>query len=524
VNKFNYRFSASYITGSHAFKTGYYLQRYDLGREGAYNDPNQIHGARDYTFRNQVPVSVRIWAVPYEVVENSTAVGIFAQDQWTVKKLTLNLGVRYDSFNASVPAHHLPAGPFVPARDFPAVSNVPDWRNVNPRLGVAYDVFGNGKTAVKVSLGKYVQADGMPRRNTFNPVLQNNTTTRTWNNANKDFVVHGDPLNPMANGELGPSTNLSFGQSILNTRPDPAWYKGFDVRPYNWEFSTSVQRELAANVGMNVAYFRRWFGNFEVTHNLATAASDYDTFCITAPVDARLPGSGGQQICGLFDLKPSKVGQIDTIVTSGNNYGKSTEAWNGLDVSLNARLGKGVLMQGGVSTGKTVTDKCEVAKAVPESNISGSTVTPLVYCHNETPFLTQVKGLATYTLPWHQINLAATLQNRPGPSINANYVASNAQVAPSLGRNLSSGSNVTVSVVPPNTLYTDRMNQLDFRVGKTFMVGRVRVQGSVDFFNALNGNAILLENSSYGSTGATWRVPQAVLPARLTKLEVKVDF
>src|SRR5882672_2259822 len=112
VNKYNYRFATSYITGSHAFKAGYYMQRYYLGREGAYTDLEQIHGARDYTFRDRVPQSVRIWAVPFEVVEHTISTALFAQDQWTVKQLTLNLGLRYENAVGTVPAHHLPAGYF----------------------------------------------------------------------------------------------------------------------------------------------------------------------------------------------------------------------------------------------------------------------------------------------------------------------------------------------------------------------------------------------------------------------------
>jgi len=146
VNKYNYRLATSYITGSHAFKTGFYMTKVNLGREGNYNNLDQIHAGRDYTFRNAVPQSVRIWAVPFELVENTTGTSLFAQDQWTTKQLTLNLGLRYESFVGSVPAHHLPAGYFVPARDFPAVSHSPSWKNLDPRMGVSYDLKGDGKT------------------------------------------------------------------------------------------------------------------------------------------------------------------------------------------------------------------------------------------------------------------------------------------------------------------------------------------------------------------------------------------
>src|SRR5206468_8280104 len=146
VTKYNSRFGMSYITGSHAFKTGFSLQRYYLGRAGRYTDINQINQARSYSFRNRVPVSVTIWATPFEFLEHTRGLGLFVQDQWTLRKLTLNLGLRYDASNGTVPAQQLPAGIFVPARDFPEVKNTPNWKNLNPRLGASYDVFGTGKT------------------------------------------------------------------------------------------------------------------------------------------------------------------------------------------------------------------------------------------------------------------------------------------------------------------------------------------------------------------------------------------
>src|SRR2546427_4925780 len=298
VNKYNYRFATSYITGSHAFKAGYYMTQIDLGREGAYNDLDQIHGARDYTFRNTVPQSVRIWAVPFELVENTTGTSLFAQDQWTVKQLTLNLGLRYESYVGKIPAHHLPAGSFVPARDFQAVNNPPNWKNLDPRLGVSYDLTGDGKTAIKASLGRFVPfttaASNNPAAN------QAASATRNWTDTNGNYVPDCvlDASIPGANGECGPLSDTTFGQVRAdNTRYADDALTGFNKQLSDWQGLVSVQQQFRTGMALNVGYFRTWYSNFLITDNQAVTAANYTPYCITAPVDGRLARGGGNQIC-----------------------------------------------------------------------------------------------------------------------------------------------------------------------------------------------------------------------------------
>jgi hypothetical protein len=153
------------------------------------------------------------------------------------------------------------------------------------------------------------------------------------------------------------------------------------------------------------------------------------------------------------------------------------------------------------------------------------------FCRERGRFLSQFKLLGAYTLPW-QVQLAGTFQRVPGQEIMANYVASNAQMAPSLGRNLSAcpaptgacTATVTINLIEPKTLYGERTNQFDIRVANAFTVNRVRMQGSLDLYNAINANAVLQLNNTYGSNGASWLVPQAILNGRLVKFDVQVNF
>ena len=189
----------------------------------------------------------------------------------------------------------------------------------------------------------------------------NPSTSRSWTD-NGDFIVQGDPLNPLANGELGPSSNRNFGKTIVTTTLDPAIARGFGKRPYNWDLSAGVQHELRPQVSVSTMLFYRWFGNFglgssNVTENRAYTPADFTSYCITVPLDSRLPGGGGNTLCGLFDLDPAKapVGQIDNVLTRARDEYKH---WTGVDLTVNARLPRGLLLQGGLSTGKTTLDKC----------------------------------------------------------------------------------------------------------------------------------------------------------------------
>ena len=241
------------------------------------------------------------------------------------------------------------------------MENVPNWKDIEPRGGVAYDVSGNGKTAIKFSAGKYVAQHAIDIAVLNSPANAVSTRNpRTWTDVNGNSLPDGDLFNPAAQPELGASQNLSFGQPIITTVYDPARLNGWGKRDYNWMLSTSVQREVVPGVSLNAAFYHRWFGNFVVTDNLAATPFDYSPFCVTAPTDARLPGGGGNQVCGLFDLNPSKIGQVNNFSTLASNYGRQKSHYDGFDVTTNARLPHGATLQGGVSTGNAMTDNCDV--------------------------------------------------------------------------------------------------------------------------------------------------------------------
>jgi hypothetical protein len=503
--------SLSYVTGAHAFKFGFSDTWANVKSSSNSNASNLY-----YRFNNGIPNQITMYGTPTTGASQLNAeIGIFAQDRWTVKRLTLTVGVRYDQFNAGYPDQFLGPAPLQPTRNltFPGVTGI-NQKDVTARAGSAYDLFGNGKTALKVSVGKYV----MGVSNIGNPAGITNTVTRSWTDTNKNFIPDCVLLNLQLNGECGIVSSLNFGlpTSVAGFNNDTRF--GWGTRPYNWEFSTAVQQQVSQGVAVELGYYLRWFGNFQATQTTGLPATSYDTFSVTAPLDPRLPGGGGYTVAGFKNVNPAFVGQGTPFTNLSANLGGQFEHDQFIDLSVNARLRRGLLLQGGVSTGQNVTDNCNVLAAAPDVSLLTAP-----YCHVATNWMgqTQFKMLGTYQVPKADVTLAATMQSVPGPQLAANYVATSAQVQPSLGRPLSGGAaNVTVNLVAPGTLYGDRENELDFRLTKTvkFKILRVNING--DIYNVFNSSPIIQYNTAF----ASWLTPQRIMDGRLYKLSAQISF
>ena len=518
--------SMTYVTGSHSAKIGFDMQRGHFWR----GDNNNSTGGIWYTTNAGVPAFVTVQS-PVTGYQNNLNynLGIYMQDRWTMNRLTLGGGIRLDMQNEST--EPFTAGPhrWLPNRNvsFAAVENVPNWKDINPRISAAYDLFGNGKTAIKGSASRGVQQDSIGIALANNPATTLVTqTNRSWNDANRDFVPNCDLTNGAANGECGPWLVPNFGSANPATVYSPSIMNGWGVRPWNWEFSAGVQQQIVPRLSASIGYFRRVYGNFFITDNEALGPNDFTQYSVIAPANAGGVGgamgtlpNAGQTVTGIFDQNALVLNRF--VVKDASVYGDQKSHWDGVDVTLDARLRSGLFLQGGVSTGRTMTDNCAIAAQAPEVMTVAGVITPLAYCHQDLGWVPQYKALASYTLPYG-VRVSGTLQSLPGPLIVANniYNAGNRTTLTTLGRNFTLNQ-ANVQLITPGSAYGDRLNQVDLRFTKIVHVGRGSLDLDVDLYDAFNSDAVITEIPTFGGS---WRLPTTVIQPRFVKFQVRYDF
>jgi hypothetical protein len=549
VPNYTYRVAATYVTGTHAIKTGW------NDTFGYLNALNYGWNPVSYTFLNGNPSSLTQYIVPYPTKqEENHDFGMFVQDSWKLNRMSINGAIRYDWFKSSFPEQQLgPGGALVglAARNitFAAQDDI-NWKDISYRSGVVYDLRGDGKTAVRFAANKYLLGQTLNGLGTNpNPILTlQTTTTRSWSDANKNFNPDCDLTNKGANGECGAVAQQSFGSTNAAILYDPDVLTGWGHRPSNWEFSTGIQQQLPYRMSVDIGYFRRIWENFEIIDNTQVSATDFTQFNMTVPTDPRLPTSG-QQLT-YFNVVPAQFGKQTLYHTLSDKVGNEYEHWNGVDVVLNGRLNNGMRFQAGLSTGHATADNCAIVAQIPEMltfgsvNAAGPANAPgnqiaAQYCHEQEPWLTTFKAFESYTIPKVDVQIAATFRSLPGISgggnsigsgLAANFVATNAYLAANsnLGRNLAGTTtptqSATLQIVDPASVYLDRDNELDLRFGKVLKYRGLRATVNLDLFNALNKSTILTANAAYALTNNVWQAPTTITNPRLLKVSITLDL
>jgi hypothetical protein len=560
-NPNHWRASGSYVTGSHSVKVGY---------QGSLliNQTNRVRNPTllNYNFNQGNPVSFGMAIPNWQTADTTSVAALFVQDTWTRGRVTLQGALRFDRAWSWSPAEGngtTETSAINPAPiTFERTVSVSGYNDVTPRFGVAYDVFGNGKTAVKFNMGHYLDAatndSAYTRNNPSNRVVSAIPTaalqpSRGWTDNDGDRVVDCNLLNfgaqsPTTTGSVDTcaamtGNQLNFGNVGTGlTRVNPDTLHGWGVRENDWQWGVTLQQEVIPRVSVEVGYARRWFKGVTVTDNQARTPDQYDSYVLTAPSDARLPGGGGYPI-RIYQASNAALGlAASNYITFQSDFGpEETNYWHGVDFTLNARTRWGLTFSGGTSTGRSVQDDCATQVKIDSPDPRD--------CRDVDPFQTTLRGLASYTIPRIGVLVSGTVRSQPQVERVANYNLPNSPASAAclpnpaacvtlqglLGR-LPTGTSATgtqtINLIDnDHRLFSgERRTQVDMRFAKILRFGSTRADVGVDLANLLNTNYATTWENTYqysignAANGGTWDNATAIFAPRFVRLNFTVSF
>jgi hypothetical protein len=477
---FTYAGYVSYVTGIHSFKAGAQV------RTGWSEELFTIRGDILQIVNNGVPNSVRLVNTPSGHKEEGANTGVYAQDSWRLGRWTLNPGVRYERFVMSIPAQSAPAGTWIGARDFAAQNGLVNWNTVSPRFGFAWDVFGDGETAVKGGVSRYDRLEGIT---IIQPLNQRNISFRTcpWTDANSDLTAQTGEIDmPRCTGSLLPTRG----------NVDPGL-----KRPHQWEYTVMVQRQVGGNTSVSVGYYGRRFSDLYTTVNAAVPTTAYIPVTITNPLtNAPLT---------VYNQDPATRGSVRSVLTTIPDL---RQTYNGVEFQVNTRLPHATVF-GGLTIGRDNGDQDTF-----QSPLTGDMNNPNVRINNVGAIgfdsTYQVRGGFTCRLPY-DLQLSGSVREATGlPQTRVFPVTTS--VVPGL-------TQVTqaVQVAPRGEFRYPWQNLVDLRFTKIFRSGNVRFEPTIDLFNVFNDDAV---TNAVTTIGTSLGRPSAIVMGRLLRVGGHLTF
>jgi hypothetical protein len=478
--------SVSYFTTTHDIKAGYSMNY--AKRTGSANSTSGMRAV----YRSGVPENVNTYNTPVASITQDREQGLYIQDKWRpTRKLTLNMGLRFETNYGWMPETCQVQTAFIAARCFDAIDGAPDWKAVNPRFSIVYDLLGDGSTALKFAANRYVVPVGVQVVGRINPVRETNDNrqwlpqSRCGEAATLGCDRNGD-LIPQIN-ELGPSSGYNLGTTA-------SYQEGYDWPNAN-EYTIELQRQLPGNLVLSGGFTRREKRHQLGQRNIAVPTESYIKMTVVEK-------TSGETVT-VYNQDPNLRGRLDTV---WDNYPEMDSTYNGGDITVNKRLSNRWMMTGGVSIGKNVGYTGSADLNNPNSQDFSRGIQG-----DDVPLSFRMSGL--YELPYG-LSLSGSYQHQSGfPELTTVLVGANTVTLTQV--------NQAVNVKDRGDVRYPKLNQLDFSLRKAIRMGSKVFQPRLDVYNLTNNATIRAWTTQLGPT---YHNASAIQRGTLIKLGMHIDF
>jgi hypothetical protein len=426
----------------------------------------------------------------------------YLQDSYTRGKLTINAGVRADYQDDEALASSVPANPIIPdllpAVNFGGADSGVSFFDVSPRLGVTYDLTGDGKTVLKGNYAIY-WGTGITTAQYVTPVSEVSLRF-PWNDLNGDQFIQRNELNLAQRLNLtGNYDPANPGSPVSSTSVDP------NLRiDRSTEFSVGVDHELMENFGVGAAYIFRDMQDYEnYTATVGVNSSDYVPVSFTAPCGG--PACSEPSYTVTYYQLP-----FTQPAFSERRNAERTRRYHGLELTARKRFSNRWMVNASGNlqstkyfyVGPDVSYQDPTDVALLDGAETGT---------QNARWVGKLTGL--YVLPWHDIGVSGFFNARQGYPFNR-YLLSPSRTG-GIGT-------FNVDIDRWGEVRYDNFYQVDMRIEKQFTFGRTKWSAAFDVFNLLNSNVVLGREDQMNSTRANF--VEEVLAPRVARFGVRLNF